>query len=60
LQSLFWSRSEIVDRLYRVLDQSFATMIRRAKKEQIPHRLSALATAVERVAKAHDILGLFP
>jgi hypothetical protein len=35
-------------------------MTRRAKKERIPHRLSALATAIERVAKAHELLGLFP
>jgi glutamate dehydrogenase (NAD(P)+) len=60
LQSFFWDRAEVVDRLHRVLEQSFTTMTRRAKKERIPHRLSALATAIERVAKAHELLGLFP
>jgi glutamate dehydrogenase/leucine dehydrogenase len=60
LQSFLLSRAEIMDRLHRVLEQSFATMVRRSKNEQIPHRLSALATAVERVVKAHEMLGLFP
>jgi glutamate dehydrogenase (NAD(P)+) len=60
LQSFLLTQSEVLDRLHRVLEQSFTTMVRRSKKEQIPHRLSALATAVERVVKAHEMLGLFP
>ena len=60
LQSLFWNETEVVDRLFRVLEQSFSAMIKRAKEEKIPHRLAALAIGVERVMKARRDRGLFP
>jgi glutamate dehydrogenase (NAD(P)+) len=60
LQSFFWTRSEIIDRLFRTMEQSFLAVIRRAKQQKIPHRFSALAIAVERVMKARQAFGLFP
>jgi glutamate dehydrogenase (NAD(P)+) len=60
LQSFFWNETEVVDRLFRVLEQSFGAMIKRAKEEKIPHRFAALAIGVERVMKAHNARGLFP
>jgi glutamate dehydrogenase (NAD(P)+) len=60
LQSFFWNETEVVDRLFRVLEQSFSAMIKRAKEEKIPHRLAALAIGVERVMKARQDRGLFP
>jgi glutamate dehydrogenase (NAD(P)+) len=60
LQSFFWNETEVADRLFRVLEQSFSSMIRRAKEEKIPHRIAALAIGVERVMKAHQDRGLFP
>jgi glutamate dehydrogenase (NAD(P)+) len=60
LQSFFWRETEVVDRLFRVMEQSFTTIIKRAKDEQIPHRLAALAVGVERVLKARQARGLFP
>jgi glutamate dehydrogenase (NAD(P)+) len=60
LQSFFWSRSEILDRLQRTMEQAFVTVTRRSKQQRIPHRISALATAVERVLKARQDFGLFP
>jgi glutamate dehydrogenase (NAD(P)+) len=60
LQSFFWNETEVVDRLFRVLEQSFGAVIRRAKEEKIPHRLAALAIGVERVVKARQDRGLFP
>jgi len=60
LQSFFWNETEVVDRLFRVLEQSFSAMIKRAKEEKIPHRFAALAIGVERVMKAHKARGLFP
>jgi glutamate dehydrogenase (NAD(P)+) len=60
LQSFFWNETEVVDRLFRVLEQSFAAMIKRAKEENISHRFAALAIGVERVMKAHNARGLFP
>jgi glutamate dehydrogenase (NAD(P)+) len=60
LQSFFWNETEVADRLFRVLQQSFSAMIKRAKEEKIPHRLAALAIGVERVLKARQDRGLFP
>jgi glutamate dehydrogenase (NAD(P)+) len=60
LQSFFWTRSEIIDRLFRTMEQAFVAVTRRAKQQKIPHRFSALAIAVERVMKARQDFGLFP
>jgi glutamate dehydrogenase (NAD(P)+) len=49
-----------VARLFRVLEQSFAAVIKRAKEERIPHRLAALAIGVEKVMQAKKVRGLFP
>ena len=60
LQSFFWNESEVTDRLFRVLEQSFGAMMKRVREEKIPHRLAALANGVQRVLKAHQDRGLFP
>ena len=60
LQSFFWNETEVVDRLFRVLEQSFAAVIKRAKDEKISNRLAALAIGVKRVMKARCDRGLFP
>ncbi len=60
LQSFFWNETEVVDRLFRVLEHSFSAVTRRAKEEKIPHRLAAMAIGVERVMKARRDRGLFP
>src|ERR1700747_52160 len=43
LQSFFWNETEVMDRLFRVLEQSFGAVIKRAKEERIPHGLSAFS-----------------
>jgi glutamate dehydrogenase (NAD(P)+) len=60
LQSFFWNETEVVDRLFRVLEQSFSAVTRRAKEEKISHRLAAMAIGVERVMRARRDRGLFP
>jgi len=60
LQSFFWRETEVVDRLFRVLEQSFTAVIKRAKEEKIPHRIAALAIGVEKVMRARTDRGLFP
>jgi glutamate dehydrogenase (NAD(P)+) len=60
LQSFFWTRSEVIDRLFRTMEQAFLTVLRKSKQQKIPHRISALAIAVERVMKARQEFGLFP
>src|ERR1700751_5955008 len=60
LQSFFWRETEVVDRLFRVLEQSFIAVIKRAKEQKIPHRIDAMAIGVEKVMRARTDRGLFP
>jgi glutamate dehydrogenase (NAD(P)+) len=60
LQSFFWRETEVVDRLFRVLEQSFIGVIKRAKEEKMPHRIAAMAIGVEKVMRARTDRGLFP
>lgn len=60
LQSFFWNETEVADRLFRVLEQAFTAVIKRARDEIISHRLAALAIGVERVMNAKRDRGLFP
>jgi glutamate dehydrogenase (NAD(P)+) len=60
LQSLFWNETEVMDRLYRILEQAFSAILKRARNEHIPHRLAALAIGIERVIGARSSRGMFP
>src|SRR5213595_1776570 len=60
LQAFLWTESEVTDKLFRILEHSFAQVIRRAKEHKISHRTAAMATGVERVIKAKQVRGLFP
>jgi glutamate dehydrogenase (NAD(P)+) len=60
LQSFLWTESEVTDKLFRILEHSFAQVIRRAKEHRVSHRTAAMAIGVERVIKAKQVRGLFP
>ena len=60
LQATFWNETEVTDRLFRILEQAFAAVIKRAKGGRISHRMSAMAIGVERVLAAKKSRGLFP
>jgi glutamate dehydrogenase (NAD(P)+) len=60
MQSFFWSETEVMDRLFRILEQAFTAVIKRARDAKIPHRMSAMAIGVERVLSAKRVRGLFP
>ncbi|MHA3775348.1 Glu/Leu/Phe/Val family dehydrogenase [Verrucomicrobiota bacterium sgz303538] len=60
LQSFFWGEEETADKLFRILEQAFAAVIRRAKDAKISHRTAAMAIGVERVLEAKKVRGLFP
>jgi glutamate dehydrogenase (NAD(P)+) len=60
LQSFLWTESEVTDKLFRILEHSFAQVIRRAKEHKVSHRTAAMAIGVERVIKAKQDRGLFP
>ena len=60
LQAFQWTETEVTDKLFRILEHSFAQVIRRAKQDKVSHRTAAMATGVERVMKAKHARGLFP
>jgi glutamate dehydrogenase (NAD(P)+) len=60
LQSFFWSETEIVDKLFRLLESSFTQISSISRKQKIPMRLAALSVGVKRVQEAKRMRGLFP
>jgi glutamate dehydrogenase (NAD(P)+) len=60
LQAFMWSETEVTDKLFRIMEHSFAQVIKRAKAHKISHRMAAMAIGVERVLKAKSTRGLFP
>jgi len=60
LQAFKWTETEVTDKLFRILEHSFAHVIKRAKEHKISHRTAAMAIGVERVIKAKHHRGLFP
>ena len=60
LQAFLWNESEVMDRLFRILEQAFTAVSKRSREEKIPHRVAAMAIGVERVLAAKRSRGLFP
>ncbi|EDY18393.1 Glu/Leu/Phe/Val dehydrogenase [Chthoniobacter flavus Ellin428] len=60
LQQFFWNESEIMDKLFRILEQAFTAVTKRSREAKIPHRVAAMAIGVERVLAAKRARGLFP
>ena len=60
LQAFLWTETEVTDKLFRILEHSFAQVIKRAKAHKVSHRTAAMAIGVERVMKAKQARGLFP
>ncbi len=60
LQQFFWGRAEVLDRLYRLLDDAFRRVLERAQREGVSHRTAAMAIGVARVWNTKRTRGLFP
>ena len=60
LQSFFWTESEVVDKLFRILETAFMQTLSLSRKEKISMRLAALSLGVKRVQEAKRMRGLFP
>jgi glutamate dehydrogenase (NAD(P)+) len=60
LQSFFWGETEVVDKLFRILETAFTQILTLARKERISMRLAALTVGIKRVQEAKKIRGLFP
>jgi glutamate dehydrogenase (NAD(P)+) len=60
LQSFFWGETEVVDKLFRILETAFTQILASARKQKIPMRLAALSVGIKRVQEAKNLRGLFP
>jgi glutamate dehydrogenase (NAD(P)+) len=60
LQSFFWTETEVMDKLFRILEGAFAQTLALQRKQKISMRLAALSLGVKRVQEAKKIRGLFP
>ena len=60
LQRLFWTESEVIDRLERLLEGAFVQVTRRAAADRVANRTAAMAIGVERVRAGKRLRGLFP
>jgi glutamate dehydrogenase (NAD(P)+) len=60
LQSFFWGETEVVDKLFRILETAYSQTLAISKKQKLPMRLAALSLGIKRVQEAKRIRGLFP
>ena len=60
LQSFFWTESEVVDKLFRILEGAYTQVLNASRKQKVSMRLAALSLGVKRVQEAKRMRGLFP
>jgi glutamate dehydrogenase (NAD(P)+) len=60
LQSFFWGETEVVDKLFRILETAFSQIQALSRKQKIPMRMAALSLGIKRVQEAKRVRGLFP
>ena len=60
LQSFFWSETEIVDKLFRILETAWVQILNLSRKQKLPMRVAALSMGIGRVFEAKKQRGLFP
>jgi glutamate dehydrogenase (NAD(P)+) len=60
LQSFFWTETEVMDKLFRILETAFVQTLNLTRKQKISMRLAALSLGVKRVQEAKRMRGLFP
>jgi glutamate dehydrogenase (NAD(P)+) len=60
LQSFFWTETEVMDKLFRILEGAFVQVLNLSRKQKVTMRMAAMGVAVKRVQEAKRIRGLFP
>jgi glutamate dehydrogenase (NAD(P)+) len=60
LQSFFWNETEVVDKLFRILEGAFSQTLALSRKNKISMRQAALSIGIKRVHDAKRMRGLFP
>jgi len=60
LQSFFWGETEVMDKLFRILETAYGQTVTLSRKEKISMRLAAMSLGIKRVQEAKQVRGLFP
>jgi len=60
LQSYYWSRDEVLEKLFVILDRAKESVEYQKRKFKFSRRLAALTLGIQRVAEAKQSRGLFP
>ena len=60
LQSFFWTETEVMDKLFRILETAFMQTLTMSRKQKISMRSAALSLGIKRVQEAKKLRGLFP
>ena len=55
-----WSEKIVNAKLHEVMTRSFEQVVQMAQREQVDNRLAAYLLAVDRVASATSLRGLYP
>jgi len=58
-QGYFWKESEVNERLQEIMDSSFAAVVEYAEKHKVNNRIAAYMVAIDRVATAIRLRGLY-
>jgi glutamate dehydrogenase (NAD(P)+) len=60
LQYFFWNETEINERLREIMVRSFGEVLRISLEKKIDMRVAAYIVAIDRVARAHALRGVYP
>jgi len=60
LQSFFWTETEVMDKLFRILEGALVQVLALSRKQKVSMRMAALSVGIKRVQEAKKIRGLFP
>ena len=60
LENYYWTRDEVLEKLFRQLDQARDAVERQRERFKFSRRLAAQTLGIQRVAEAKQARGLFP
>ena len=60
IQSYFWNLERVNKEMKRILLRAFESVLNLSSEESISYRTAAYVIGAERLAKAHELRGLFP
>jgi glutamate dehydrogenase (NAD(P)+) len=60
-QRFFWDQTEVVDRLFRILENAWTQVLNMGRRQRIPLCLAALSLGgIKRLQQSKRVRGLFP